>query len=227
MMQTAHLRKRDDSASCWSLHWPRHGRIFPQPEMRSASVIVGDEGIPVAAQGPFVDNDHMIQAFAPDRADHAFNVRAPGVRRRPMYLLTLVSPTSMPSFSNSPWICGAPHSGFLSTHSSNQLTDVMRNGWASWPAVLALPRPKQPEGFAMPRDDGIRLDDDQRRSPVGPDATEPCPEESIGRGQPRSLHRALQDAHLVTECQDLKLQGRATAERQHERRADGEEHAAE
>ena len=79
----------------------------------------------------------------------------------------------------------------------------------------------------MPRDDGVRLDDDQRRSPVGPDATEPCPEESIGRGQPRSLHRALQDAHLVTQCEDLELQGRAAAERLHERRANGEEHVVE
>jgi hypothetical protein len=41
------------------------------------------------------------------------------------------------------------------------------------------------------------------------------------------LHRALQDAQLVTERQDLKLQGRAAAERQHERRANGGEHAAE
>jgi hypothetical protein len=42
----------------------------------------------------------------------------------------------------------------LSTHSSNQFTDVVRNGWASWPAVMALPRPERPEGVAMPRDDG-------------------------------------------------------------------------
>src|ERR1039458_7947971 len=35
-----------------------------------------------------------------------------GFRRRIMYLLTLVSPTSMPSMSNSPWMRGAPQSGF-------------------------------------------------------------------------------------------------------------------
>src|SRR5262249_20582081 len=34
------------------------------------------------------------------------------LRRRPMYLLTLVSRMLMPSLSNSPWIHGAPHSGF-------------------------------------------------------------------------------------------------------------------
>src|SRR5215510_13882990 len=76
MVQTSHLRKRDDPATVWPLHWPRHGRVLLQPEMRSASVIVGDERIQVATQGPLVDDDHMIEAFAPDRADHAFNVRA-------------------------------------------------------------------------------------------------------------------------------------------------------
>ena len=43
MVQTSYLRKRDDPASLWSLHWPRHRRILLQREMRSASVIVGDE----------------------------------------------------------------------------------------------------------------------------------------------------------------------------------------
>src|SRR3954452_11103530 len=33
-------------------------------------------------------------------------------RRRTMYLLTLVSPISIPSLSSSPRIFGAPHSGF-------------------------------------------------------------------------------------------------------------------
>src|SRR5260370_1267156 len=33
-------------------------------------------------------------------------------RRRTMYLLTLVSPTSMPSLRSSPWMRGAPQSGF-------------------------------------------------------------------------------------------------------------------
>src|SRR5260370_6835061 len=35
-----------------------------------------------------------------------------GFRRRTMYLLTLVSPTSMPSLRSSPWMRGAPQSGF-------------------------------------------------------------------------------------------------------------------
>src|SRR5665811_2558892 len=35
-----------------------------------------------------------------------------GFRRRAMYLLTLVSPMSMPSLRSSPWMRGAPQSGF-------------------------------------------------------------------------------------------------------------------
>jgi hypothetical protein len=77
----------------------------------------------------------------------------------------------------------------------------------------------------MPRDDGLRLDDDERGSPLGPDATEPYPEESIEGGQPRSLHRALQDAELVTERQDLKLQGCAATEREHQGGDHSGEHA--
>ena len=33
----------------------------------------------------------------------------------------------------------------LSAHASDQLADVVRNGWSSWSAVTALPRPKQSE----------------------------------------------------------------------------------
>ena len=58
-----------------------------------------------------------------------------------------------------------------------------------------------------------------------PETTEPCPEEPIGGGQLRSLHRALQDTQLVTERQDLKLQGRAATERQQQGREEGGEHA--
>src|SRR4051794_3805414 len=43
---------------------------------------------------------------------NVFQVCDGGRRRRIMYLLTLVSPMSIPSFSSSPRIFGAPQSGF-------------------------------------------------------------------------------------------------------------------
>jgi len=77
----------------------------------------------------------------------------------------------------------------------------------------------------MPRNDGVRLDDHQRRSPSRPDPREPYPEEPVRQCQPRSLHGPLQDAQLVTECQDVKLQSRAAAEHQDNGREEGGEYA--
>jgi hypothetical protein len=77
----------------------------------------------------------------------------------------------------------------------------------------------------MPGDDGVRLDDDEGGSPIWPEATEPCPENPIGCRQLRSLHGALQDSQPVTQSQNLKLQGRAAVERQHEGRKTRKEHA--
>jgi len=47
--------------------------------------------------------------------------------------------------------------------------------------------------------------------------TQPDPEQSISRGQLRSLHRTLKYADLVTKGEILELQSRAAAERQRKR----------
>ena len=107
----------------------------------------------------------------------------------------------------------------------DQRADVVGYGWSSWSAVKALPPPEHPEGLAMPRDHGLRLDDDEGGSPLRPDATEPYPEEPICRRQLRSLHRAIHNAQLVTERQDLELQDSAAAERPYERRENGGKYA--
>ena len=43
-------------------------------------------------------------------------------------------------------------------------------------AVSALPGPEEAEPTPVPRDDGRRLQEDERRSPLGPDPREPDPE---------------------------------------------------
>ena len=48
----------------------------------------------------------------PARATAEFLDTTGLVLRRGMYLETVASETSMPSFSSSPWIFGAPHCGF-------------------------------------------------------------------------------------------------------------------
>jgi hypothetical protein len=55
-------------------------------------------------------------------------------------------------------------------------------------------------------DHGLRPDDDQGIPPVAPDLGQPSPEASISGGQFRPLHRTLQNAELMTEREDLKLQ---------------------
>jgi len=64
----------------------------------------------------------------------------------------------------------------------------------------------------MPGDDGVRSNDGECGSPIGPDATEPDPEEPISGGQLGPLHGTLPDTELVTKRQDLELKGRAAAE---------------
>jgi len=58
----------------------------------------------------------------------------------------------------------------------------------------------------VPGDDSIGFNDDQGRSPVVPNLAYTRPEESIGRGQFGPLHRASQDAELVSESHVLQLE---------------------
>jgi len=68
------------------------------------------------------------------------------------------------------------------------------------------------KALPMPRDDSGWLEDDECRSPIGPDVTEPGPEEPIRPGQLGSLHRTLKHTNLMTKRENLELQGRAAAE---------------
>src|SRR5260370_10013685 len=87
-----------------------------------------------------------------------------GFRRRTMYLLTLVSPTSMPSLRSSPWMRGAPQRGFSRL--------ILRISWRTsfdtggrprWPLrAFQVPKNRHPFrchamtvfGVEMPRGDG-------------------------------------------------------------------------
>ena len=73
-------------------------------------------------------------------------------------------------------------------HRANQRPDVGGHG-RSPHAASALPGPPQPEAPSVPGDDGLRLDDDERRSPSGPDAREQDPEPAIGLREPNRRGR--------------------------------------
>jgi hypothetical protein len=66
----------------------------------------------------------------------------------------------------------------------------------------------------MPREDGLRFDEDERPSPVVPDAREAHLEQAVGARQPESASaRPLQDMELVSQREHLELRGRARADR--------------
>jgi hypothetical protein len=68
---------------------------------------------------------------------------------------------------------------------------------------LDLPRPGS-VAFAMPAEDGLRLDDEQTRPPVSPQAGKPTPEDPVSPMEPRALQRALEDGTLLAERQVLR-----------------------
>jgi hypothetical protein len=90
-------------------------------------------------------------------------------------------------------------------HLANQGPDV--GGHRRSPeATPTLPGPPQLETASVPRDDGLRLDNDERRPPSGPEAREQDPEPSVRLREPRPPRAAaLQHRQLVSQCQDFEL----------------------
>ena len=64
----------------------------------------------------------------------------------------------------------------------------------------------------MPADDGRGLDDKDAGLPVVPDGAQPGPQQAIHRGQFGSFDGALENAELMAESEDLKLQRRPAPE---------------
>ena len=141
-----------------------------------------------------------------------------GFRRWTMYLLTLVSPISMPKLQEFAVDARSAPKRILSAHPPNQFTDFLRLRRAAALATENLPRPQQPKALAVPADHGLWLNDHKSRAPGHPELGQSCPEESICGGQLRSFDLALQDAELVAKSKDLTLKGRSGAEQRRKRR---------
>ena len=136
---------------------------------------------------------------------------------RTMYLLTLVSPTAMPSeqFAVNPRC--APER-VVPAHRTNQGSDVRRDSRSSQLSPSNLPGPEQAKAHAVPTDHRRRLDNDGARLPIRPSRRQPGPQESIRSRQLRPLHRALQNTELMTKGQNLKLKRRTLAKESQESR---------
>ena len=75
VMETADFRTHDDGSDGCLRGRSAIGRVLLECEVRSALVIVPDAGREDARKMRLVQDDHVIEALAPDRADHAFHVR--------------------------------------------------------------------------------------------------------------------------------------------------------
>ena len=74
MMQTAHLRERDDLACRGRLYAARLRAILVEREMCSGPVMILNIPRQDATQVTLVKDDNVIQTFAADRADEALDI---------------------------------------------------------------------------------------------------------------------------------------------------------
>ena len=81
MVQATDLRNRDDFTDGLNGSWIR--RILVERQVQPRTMVIIQIRSNRSPQGGFVENDHVIQAFAADRTDHTLNIRAlPGRTRR-------------------------------------------------------------------------------------------------------------------------------------------------
>src|SRR5205823_8598408 len=152
---------------------------------------------PDGGHGEEVDRDQLLGMVLQEGA--------PSLRRRfaaaqhiSIYLLTLLSPMSMPSLSSSPWMRGAPQPGFsrhiLRIRSRTSLEMTGRPGFPQRTFQVQNKRkPARCQGY-----DRFWLDDDQRRAPIAPEARQTDPQQAVARGQFWALScRPVEHADLM------------------------------
>lgn len=69
-----------------------------------------------------------------------------------------------------------------------------------------------PEPATLPGDHGARLNEDEHVAPAGPGPRQPRPQEAIGDLGAGASATALVDGELVTQSEDLELEGRTGSE---------------
>ncbi len=75
VMEPADLRKRHDLAAADRLHRPSVGRILVERQVTPGAMIIVQVGCQDLPKMSFVQDDDMIETFAPDRTDDALDVR--------------------------------------------------------------------------------------------------------------------------------------------------------
>ena len=74
MKAWASLWERDNVAGRGRLYWTRLGAILAEREMRAASVVILKVRRQHAAQVMLIEDDDVIETFAADGADDAFDI---------------------------------------------------------------------------------------------------------------------------------------------------------
>jgi hypothetical protein len=129
-----------------------------------------------------------------------------GRLRRAMYLATLVCPISMPSLRSSPWIRGAPHSGF-----ARLISRINRriSGRYLRPSCARsrFPAPVGSEPCAVPTEHGVGLDDRQRVANIGEEPTEANEYQAIYAAEAKPPRgRPPQHIDLVAQHQVFRIE---------------------
>ena len=75
MMEPADLWKRHDLSAAAGLNRSLLGGVLAQRKMGSGSVVIVEVRNKDPSQMPFIQDDHVVQAFAPHAADQAFHIR--------------------------------------------------------------------------------------------------------------------------------------------------------
>jgi hypothetical protein len=113
MVQTADFGKLHDLALRGAFDGPEVGCVFVEREMGARLIAIGEVAGQDAVEVSLAENEHVIQALAPDRADEPPREGVlPGAVGRGMSRETVRSTMSIPSFRSFPWMRGASHMGF-------------------------------------------------------------------------------------------------------------------
>ena len=70
VVESANLRQGYDIAELGWLDSAWRGRVLLESEMRARAVVVAEVAAKTTAEVSLVQDDHVVEEFAPDRADH-------------------------------------------------------------------------------------------------------------------------------------------------------------
>src|ERR671918_1189066 len=117
---------------------------------------------------------------------------------------TVRSATSMSSFKSSPWMRGAPQRVIRVGHLPDQGGDLGIDARTTSGSPTRELDPVLAEAAALPAQDGVGRDDDQRLPPTGPDSGQAGPKQAVGLAEPRPRSRSFVDGGLLAEGQVLE-----------------------